>query len=228
MDRLLDLTDINTKRFFIVGELNGNYDALMRLLYQQQFKFSDTLIMTGNIYNSESRKNSEMLIFLYNAMSAYPLSGKNEIQLLEDMHNSEKVEAVNKSLGKLAGDPNMLKYIEDLPLVIKVGDYYIMHAGLDPSKTIDEQEEDVFYSIGEYDKDSRFYQDSKNEESWYQKPFLVNGKHVKVCFSKDYIEEMEVPAGFNLGRDKENNTLFRCVVIDNTQETKTTEIITWQ
>lgn len=228
MDKILDLTDINTKRFFIVGELNGNYQALMRLLYQQQFKFSDTLIMTGNCFDMESRQNPDMLIFLHNAMSAYVVKGKNEVKLIEDLHNPDRDGELDKSLGKLAGDPNIIKFIEDLPSVIKIGDYYVVHAGLDPTKPLEDQDDDVFYSIGEYDEDSAYYQDVRDAESWYEFPYLVNGKHVNVCFSKLYTEEVKVPAGYNLGRNKELNTLFRCLIIDNVSETKTVDIVTWQ
>jgi len=218
MKQLLDLTNVSTKRCFIVGELNGNYDILMRMLYEQRFSHNDTLIVTGDFFNVDYIKSIDATVFLRNSMNCYSVKGSKEIRLLENLENQDKVEDVhNKLQGKLK-EP-LVEFIKELPLIIKIRDYYIINAGVDPSKTLDEQDLEVFYSIGEYDKDSRFYQYPNPEgSSWYNTPYLVEGKHVKICFSKIYLDDIEVPAGYNLGTNSQVQPLLRTLILDKTQE----------
>ena len=44
MDYIMDLTDKATDRVFVVGELLGDYDKLITLLYQQKFNFNVWII----------------------------------------------------------------------------------------------------------------------------------------------------------------------------------------
>jgi hypothetical protein len=219
MEIILDLSRLETNRIFVVGELNGDHAALMRLLYQQRFGYADTLITTGNFFNVNNMSSLDLTVFLRNAVSCYSVLGEQEIKLLEYLEDPEKeVEIRNKMKNKL--NDYCLEYIRECPLVIKYRDYYIMNAGVDPSKCLEDQDPTVYYSIGEYDKDSRFYQYSNPEKSsWYNTPYLVNGKHVKICFSRIFLNDIEVPAGYNLGRNLQTNSNLRCLVIDRTQGT---------
>jgi hypothetical protein len=217
MDNILDLTKLDTQRVFVVGELNGDHSALMRLLYQQRFGHKDTLITTGNFFNIDSLNSLDLTVFLRNAVSCYSVIGEQEIKLLQYLEDPEKEKEIRDKLkNKLSN--YCLEFICSCPPVIKYKDYYIMHAGVDPSKALDDQDPTVFFSIGEYDKDSRFYQYPNPEKaSWYNTPYLVNGKHVKICFSRIYLEDIEVPAGYNLGRNTQINSGLRCLVLDKTQ-----------
>jgi len=215
MDYFLDLTDLNTKRIFIVGGLYGDYDALMRLLYQQRFGWADTLVLTGGFFNQENVKSLELLIFLRNSVNCYSVVGKDEANLLKDIEDPEKLNIIQKRFGSNFNEA-LINYIRDLPLVIKIRDYYVMHAGVDPTKRLDQQDLEVFYTIGEYDKDSRFYANSE-EKSWYEVPYLIGGKHVKICFSAVYLDDIEVPAGYNLARNLEMAPIFRALILDKTQ-----------
>ena len=217
MDNILDLSSLNTKRVFIVGEINGDHAALMRLLYQQRFGYEDTLITTGNFFNIDTINSLDLTVFLRNAVSCYAVLGEQEVKLLEHLTNSEKAEEINNKLNNKLND-YCLEFIKNCPSVIQYKDYLIMHAGVDPSKALVDQDPTVFYSIGEYDKDSRFYQYPNPEKtSWYNTPYLVNGKHVKICFGRIYLDNIEVPAGYNLGRNPQINSGLRCLVIDRTQ-----------
>lgn len=226
MVKVLDLTDLTTKRYFIVGNMEGYYDALMRLLYQQKFSWADTLICTGNFLNLEHPRSFEMVKFLRNTMNSYSVRGQYEITFLKYLEDPEKNEELKTKLGTNY-HPAIIDYIKELPLVIKMGDFYVMYAGLDPTKTLDDQDEDVFYSIEEYDKDSRFYQYPNPESSsWYNVPFLIDGKHVKICFSRLFLKEYQVPSGYNLGCNKEAGPMFRCLIVTKSQGFS--ELIEWQ
>ena len=225
MDNLLDLTNLDTKRYFIVGELHGDHYALQRMLYQQRFTWADTLVTTGDFFDLDGPMYIDLFQFLRNTMNCYSVKGEHEIKFLEDLEDPEKSEELNKKLGKQLNEV-LISYIRDLPLIIKINDYYIIHAGLDPTKTLDDQEQDIFYSIGKYDKDSRFYRDKEEDKSWYELPFLINGTHVNICFGHVHTDKVKVPAGYNLGRNPETDPRFRCLVIDKTQWMA--DIITWQ
>ena len=217
MDNILDLSTLDTQRVFIVGEINGDHAALMRLLYQQRFGCDDTLIITGNFFNVDTIDSLDLTVFLRNAVSCYAVLGEQEIKLIQHLEDSEKAEEIRNKLNNKLND-YCLEFIKNCPIVIKYRDYFIMNAGVDPSKALDDQDPTVFYSIGEYDKDSRFYQYPNPEQaSWYNTPYLVNGKHVKICFSRIYLEAIEVPAGYNLGRNSQINSGVRCLVLDKTQ-----------
>ena len=221
MDHILDLSKLQTSRVFVVGEVNGDHSALMRLLYQQRFGHQDTLILTGNFFNIEDRNSLDVAVFLRNAVSCYSVLGENEVKLVQNLQDPEKEKEIRDKLNNKLSD-YCLEFIHSCPLVIKYRDYYIMHAGVDPSKPLVDQDLTVFYSIGEYDKDSRFYQYPNPEKSsWYNTPYLVEGKHVKVCFSRIFLDNVEVPAGYNLGRNQQVNSGLRCLVIDRTQGTPT-------
>jgi hypothetical protein len=47
-------------------------------------------------------------------------------------------------------------------------------------------------------------------------PYRIDGKRTKVCFGEIYVDDIEVPAGYNLGRDPEISPMFRCLVLDKT------------
>lgn len=217
MDHILDLSDLQTNRVFVVGEINGDHAALMRLLYQQRFGHQDTLITTGNFFNTGSDYSLDVVVFLRNAISCYSVMGEQEVKLLQYLKDPEKEKEVRVKLNNKLND-YCIEFIENCPLVIKYRDYYIVNAGVDPSKALYDQDPSVFYSIGEYDKDSRFYQYPNPEKtSWFNTPYLVNGKHVKICFSRIYLNDIEVPAGYNLGRNLQIGSGLRCLVIDRTQ-----------
>lgn len=217
MDYLLDLTNLDTKRFFITGELQGDYDALMRLLYQQRFGWADTFISTGNFFNVNNPKSLDMAIFLRNSLNCYSVKGESEVKLLQDIEKEDVMSLYSKKFGTNFNE-HIISYIKEMPLVIKIGDYFVMNAGLDPTKTLVDQDPEVFYTIGEYDKDSRFYQYPNPEESsWYNIPYLIDGKRSKICFSKIYLNNIEIPAGYNLGRNLEVAPIFRTLIIDKTQ-----------
>ena len=67
-----------------------------------------------------------------------------------------------------------------------------------------EQDPEVFYSIGEYDKDSRFYQfENPEEKSWYDFDIYEGDGLMKYCFGGNNLDKVDYPAGYCLGRKKD-------------------------
>jgi len=204
MDFIMDLTDKVTDRVFVVGELLGDYDKLINLLYQQKFNFNDTLIFTGNFididkaFEPTNEKQLSALTFIRNTVNTYSVKGSNEFTFIRKIQDEE---SPNWLQGHLKHD-EIINFIDELPLIIKISDYiYIINAGVQPNRSLDQQNPEVFYSIGEYDPDSRFYQfENPSHKHWYMFEMFDGDNLIKYCFGGKDINQIEVPAGYSLGR----------------------------
>ena len=205
MDFALDLSVLNTKRYFVVGDLRGDYESLVNLLYNQGFNKDDTLITTGNNIDLDNDKSLDCLYFLANCHNTYSVKGKREFDACTEESIPSWLEKDSKSL---------ISYMEELPLIIKINDFtYVVNAGVEPGKKLEEQSLDVFYNIGKYDSDSRFYQfENPEKKSWYEYEFLSEGKLIKYCFGGFGSGKIQQPAGYDLGRDINSNALKLIII----------------
>jgi hypothetical protein len=225
MNYVMDLSNLDTDRFIIVGDVQGEHDKLISLLYQQKFTYKDTLVLTGNfigydgyaVGDNQSAGTLGAMTFLKNVMNGYSVKGKNEFDFLRKIDETKLLPAW---LSVNPKHQEILKFIEELPLIIKVSPYiYIVSAGLVPGKPIDRQDPEVFYSIGSFDKDSRFYQfENPDQKSWYDFDFFDGDKTMKFCFGMHDIGKTEVPAGYSLGRTPEKP--LKALIIRKGQEDK--------
>ena len=203
---ILDLSDLDAERVIIVGELLGEHDRFVNLIYQQRFTYKDVLVTTGNFIDIETAdspvndKQLENILFIKNLNNTYSVKGGNEFDFLR------KLSAVEDSPEWIKNHPKseeILKFIEELPLIIRVSPYiYVVNAGVQPGVALKDQNPEAFYSIGKYDKDSRFYQSSPEEKSWYDYNIIEDGKASSFCFGGKDLGKVEVPAGYCLGREK--------------------------
>ena len=207
MEFILDLSNIDTERYFIVGDLLGDYDRLINMLYQQKFSYKDTLIFTGNLINPEMEDTMEnehqlsSVLFLRNSMNAYSVKGKNEFSLIRKIQSS----GMPKWLESNPKNQEIIKFIDELPLIIRVSDsIFVVNAGVQPDLSMGEQDKEVFYSIGDYDEDSRFYQfDNPERKSWYEFEIYDGSTPSKFCFGGKGLSSVEQPAGYSLGRSSD-------------------------
>lgn len=203
MDFVQDLSTLKVNRYFIVGDILGDYNSFVNLLYHQRFGFQDVLITTGNFLEENSPLSANTIAFIKNNLNIYAVKGRNEMELLRAY--SADPNSVPEWFRSYPKVEELVKFIEELPLIIKISkDIYIVNAGIDPTISIEEQRPEVFYSIGlEYDKDSKYYQfDNPEEKPWYE--FSIKNGDIDICFGGAGIGKVEVPAGFSLGRTKEN------------------------
>lgn len=201
MDFILDLSGLSTKRYFVVGDLRGEYDILIDLLYNQNFNKDDTLITTGNNFDFDNPKSLDCLHFLINCHNVYSVKGKREFDICTEENLPSWLDSDSKD--------NILKYMEELPLIIKINKYlYVVSAGIEPGKDLEEQNPEVLYSIDKYDPDSRFYQfENPDEKSWYEYEFFSEENLVKYCFGGYGSGNIYQPAGYDLGRNINSNAL---------------------
>lgn len=204
---ILDLTSIESERIFVIGALEGDYKALITILYEQNFNYKDTLILTGNFIDEESKSILDIIFFLNENRNCYSVKGKKEIDFLTK-YQEDALPDFLKEICTL----EVISFLDKLPLCILVKDYIIVNKGLEPQKSLTEQNPEVFYSIPQYDKESRYYQfDNSDKLSWFDFEFSEG----KVCFNDSELEEIQVEAGYNL-RNSEA-VLSSLIIIDNEQ-----------
>jgi len=206
MDFVLDLSVLNTKRYFVVGDIRGDYESLVNLLYNQGFNKDDTLVTTGNNIDLDNDKSLDCLYFLANCHNTYSVKGKREFDACTEDNIPNWLEKDSNYL---------INYLEELPLIIKINDFiYVVNAGVEPGKKLEEQALDVFYNIGKYDSDSRFYQfENPEKKSWYEYEFLSEGKLIKYCFGGFGSGKIQQSAGYDLGRDI-NSSALKLIIIN--------------
>jgi len=210
----MDLTGHNFSRLFIIGELEGNYDILINILYDQNFSYNDGLVFTGNLFNLENIQSLDCYSFLKNNINCFSVVGKKEHDLALKLQ-SQDTESITKVDRVFTGvtSNGLMKYLNNLPVIITFHDYIIVNAGVSPSQNISTQPEDTYYTIGKFDEDSRFYKaPNQGQVSWYENVIRDFGKRVKVCFSSIYLPESKCPAGYNLGRASDK---LRCLIISS-------------
>ena len=210
----MDLSDHNFSRLFIVGELESNYDILINILFDQNFSYNDGLVFTGNLFNLENLQSLDCFSFLRNNTNCFSVVGKQEhdlaIRLQEQ--NEEEVKRVTRVFTGVTSD-TLMKFINNLPVLITFHDYVIVNAGVSPMGDIFNQPEDTYYTIGKFDEESRFYKyPNQSQVSWYDTIIRDAGKKVDVCFSSVYLPESKCPAGYNLGRASDK---LRCLIVSS-------------
>jgi len=199
---MLDLSELQPERIFIIGEILGDHTQFIRLLYEQHFNYKDIMVTTGNNFDFDDPKSIETLLFIKNSLNVYSVKGKNEVDLIDQSKTDP--ESIPTWLRSYPTTSDILKFIIELPLIIKISEYiYIVHAGVLPNKTIDEQDPKTFYMIGDFDKDSEFYQfENPDEKSWYDFDIFKGDKRIEIYFGGKGIGKVKVPAGYCLGREK--------------------------
>lgn len=187
----VNISSNNSERFFVVGSLQGNYRALISLLYKQEFSYKDSLVFCGDFINKENPQTIDLLYFMKNNTNVYAVQGKNELDINEESKARDVVDFYQF-------DSELLEYIENLPLCIEIFDYYIVSKGLEPYKSLSQQHSKVTYFINKYDRESRYYQfNNSKKKNWYE----FKRKDKDVIFSNPEIEDVEVTAGYNLIND---------------------------
>jgi hypothetical protein len=169
MINILDLQDNTVDRVFIFGNINGRYEKFIDILYYQNYSNNDIIISTGNLIDPESDYSLDLIEFFRNTDVSYCVYGHNEHQLVmtlkEDFNSSAPLWLKNYPNPSL-----IIKYLSNLPEMIHLSDdIFVVNSGIEPGIDLKKQKEDVFYSIGNYDENSRFYTFiNPDKKSWYE------------------------------------------------------------
>ncbi len=188
---ILSLKGVTYERMFVLGSLKGNYNNLIDILYEQNFNHKDLLILCGNFICNESDQILDIIHFLKNNDNCYSVLGKEEVNFLTSYDDKQLPEMFYDLF-----DNTLINFLRNLPLIIELDyQYFVVSSGLEPHKELVDQDERVFYSITNYDEESRYYQfDNEEKKSWYDFEFPQK----VIIFSNPSIEETIVASGYNL------------------------------
>ena len=206
---MVNLEKVSYSRAFIIGNVNGDYHKLIDILYEQKFSNNDILIATGDFTQSDNLKSIDTLLFFMNNENTVGLLGKNEFDLLQ-LLQEEKIDQLPLWVKNYPNLEEIAQYLINLPTIVQLNDnYYIVNRGIETGKDIKSQNPEVFYTITDYDKDSRYYQGNYGEYSWYNLE-----QQDEIIFSGLDAGNVEVNAGYCLYSDAEKNKPLKCLIHD--------------
>jgi Calcineurin-like phosphoesterase len=121
-------------RTIIVGDIHGCYDELMALLEKAAFDAGDRVVSVGDLI-VKGEKNREVLdLFIEDERFSAVLG--NHDRALRRYWRGEEVslkESQEKVRGELEHDEARYSvYLQSLPLMIDLGSYLVVHAGVRP------------------------------------------------------------------------------------------------
>lgn len=204
---MINLGKIRCNRIFVIGNVSGDYHKLIDILYEQNFTKNDILVSTGDFTLSDNLHSIDVLLFFMNNVNTIGLLGKNEYDLLQ-LLQEQKIDQLPLWVKNYPNIQEIENYLINLPAIIQLDSHYhIVNRGVDASKRLEEQDPKVFYSIGKYDKDSRYYQNST--KSWYEEGTCFG----QIIFSG--IDAGAIDAGnsnYCLYSDMEKDKPLKCLI----------------
>jgi hypothetical protein len=207
MIKILDIQDLQADRIFIFGNICGDYEKFIDILFYQNFSNKDIILTCGDFLHIDNDLSLQVLEFFRNNEFAYSVIGKNESQILNLLDNNNYSSAA-LWLKQLVDPYNIQQFLKNLPELIYIqNNVFIVNSGIEPFIEFEDQKEDVFYSIGNYDKNSRFYQFTNPQElSWYdfESPY-------KFIFVTPNTTSEEYLSGYSLWSDPEDRKL-KCMI----------------
>lgn len=142
-----DITkETENRRILIVGDLHGCLDELLQLLEDRNFnKDEDVLVCVGDLVD-RGPKTRELLEFVMSLPRFYSTKGNHDDKCVRYFEGKpvkigNGLQTTIDSFGNKM-PPEVLNFLRDLPLIIKVPAGYCVHAGFDPLMLPEEQQRD--------------------------------------------------------------------------------------
>ena len=158
------------KKRFVIGDIHGHFDALSGLLNAIAPSSEDEIYFLGDLIDRGSQ-SSEVVQFVID--NNYPcILGNHEVMLLDSFHETGLNHATFQSWLQNGGYPTIASYknkippehiewMKTLPLHLDLGDYWLVHAGIDPYIPHNKQTSDQFCWIrGDFHRiDKPYFED---------------------------------------------------------------------
>ncbi|MEA5597817.1 metallophosphoesterase family protein [Rivularia sp. UHCC 0363] len=141
-------------RRIVIGDVHGHYQGLMQLLEAIAPVAEDQVYFLGDLID-RGPQSSQVVDFVKN--NSYPcLLGNHEhmlVKILTDkktstpsvqgwLYSGGQATLASYGTGKIPQEH--LEWFQSLPLYLDLGDIFLVHAGVDPTKTIEEQSAEQF------------------------------------------------------------------------------------
>lgn len=137
-----------TRRIFI-GDIHGHYDGLMRLLEAVDLDLQDNVYFVGDLIDRGPQSRQVVDYVRNNGYRC--VMGNHEQLLLEAFPNGEAHmpafqgwlysggQSTLSSYTKVDDLFDHVNWIKSLPFYLDLGDIWLVHAGLNPQRTLEEQ-----------------------------------------------------------------------------------------
>ncbi len=145
----------NTHRQIVIGDVHGHYEGLMVLLNAIAPGTADQVYFLGDLI--DRGPHSAKVIDLVRQNSYSCLLGNHEQMLLESFPNRQCNESLMQEWLLCGGDSTLASYhgktdqllehiewMETLPLYLDLGDFWLVHAGVDPALPLKKQTREQF------------------------------------------------------------------------------------
>jgi serine/threonine protein phosphatase 1 len=183
-----------TQRRIIIGDVHGHYDALLTLLETVALKKDDRVYFLGDLID-RGPKSAQVVQFVMD--NHYPcLLGNHEAMLLDVVSGSGTSVEIYQGWLQSGGyatvesyqnriPPEHIDWMKKLPLYIDLGDLWLVHAGVDPKLSLEEQSSDQFCWIR-----ADFH---GIEKPYFRDKLIITGH--TITFTLEGIEPGQIAAG---------------------------------
>ena len=208
---------------YVLSDIHGNFDIFKRMLDKIQFNNQDQLYILGDICD---RGPCSLDIYFY-------IQKFDNITLLKGNHEYMMQEALKEAIDQYLRKKklyhcdytivrniflrNLYNYLKNLPLYIELNinnkDYILVHAGIDPERTLDDQEEDTLLWIRDY-----FFLSECDLNKTYifgHTPlcFINRDQSFNVWYDDEFHNKIGIDGGLALGERGQLN----CICLDDGQ-----------
>jgi serine/threonine protein phosphatase 1 len=138
----------------VIGDVHGHYDALSGLFEKIAPDKNDEIYFLGDLID-RGPQSSQVVEFVMNN-NYNCIQGNHEIMLINALGDGQANHKALQSWMQNGGNATVISYgnkmpsmehiewMKNLPLYYDLGDYWLVHAGVDPNFTIEQQCSDQF------------------------------------------------------------------------------------
>jgi serine/threonine protein phosphatase 1 len=156
----------NKPRQIAIGDIHGHYDGMRQLVNFCDLKGQDRLYFLGDVID-RGPKSAQVVQWIQE--NKHPcLMGNHEIMLLHSFNDGDLDEVALRHWLPSGGNTTLASYGDEgipqsdidwfasLPSYLDLGDFFLVHAGVDPFQSIDKQNNEQFCWIREKFFSSQF------------------------------------------------------------------------
>jgi hypothetical protein len=178
--RILDLSQIQNKRWIIIGDIHGSFDQLINLLNKCNYnKNKDIIVATGDLVDRADQSYEVLNFFMpdnsHEEHNIYTVCGNHDDKFRRWCIGNKVTigKALQKTIDEITLKSLNLKidkvkfalFIDALPHIIRLPDLnnlpcYVVHAGIDTRYPIDSQTKDTCIYIRGIDSKNYFDESS--------------------------------------------------------------------
>ena len=134
---------------YVIGDVHGDYDTLVKLLYLIKVTKSDDVYFIGDLIDRGNK--SADVVKLVRDINAKCVLGNHELMMIDSVvHNDSYIWLCNGgqvTLDSYNSDQQTIEsdveWMKRLPLLIDLDDYVLVHGGLEVDKPLDKQTDNV-------------------------------------------------------------------------------------